>query len=291
MSAARGIDHLVLAVRDLDAAAARYEAWGFTLTPRAQHPWGTANRLVQFDGCFLELLEIDRPELIAPVAPGSLAFGARVRDFLARREGFAMLVFDSGDARADQAAFRAAGLATYAPFDFSRAARLPDGGTATVGFSLAFVTDPRAPDTTFFVCQQHAPQHFWKPAFQRHANGAHGIVEVVMQADDPAAWRGHFAGMVPGAAISETAQGLHVRTARGAVAVLGPAAVAARFGAPVNAAAGGGAMLAGFRLSTTNLAAVSAGLAQAGTPSRRDGERLVVSPAAAFGCGIEFVAT
>ena len=50
----RGIDHLVLAVRDLEKARTFYQRLGFTLTPRAQHPWGTANHLAQLNGCFLE---------------------------------------------------------------------------------------------------------------------------------------------------------------------------------------------------------------------------------------------
>jgi catechol 2,3-dioxygenase-like lactoylglutathione lyase family enzyme len=37
MATGRAIDHVVLAVRDLDRAAARYEQLGFTLTPRASH--------------------------------------------------------------------------------------------------------------------------------------------------------------------------------------------------------------------------------------------------------------
>ena len=52
-----------------------------------------------------------------------------------------MLVFASDDARRDQAAFAESGLETYAPFDFERRAKLPDGSEVTVGFSLAFVTD------------------------------------------------------------------------------------------------------------------------------------------------------
>ena len=46
----RGLDHLVLTVRDLDAAEARFRALGFTLTPRAHHPFGTSNNLAIFDG-------------------------------------------------------------------------------------------------------------------------------------------------------------------------------------------------------------------------------------------------
>ena len=37
MGSGRSIDHVVVAVRDLDRAAHSYEALGFTLTPRAMH--------------------------------------------------------------------------------------------------------------------------------------------------------------------------------------------------------------------------------------------------------------
>ena len=38
-----------------------------------------------------------------------------------------MMVFASDDARADIRSFSAAGLPTFAPFDFERLAQLPDG--------------------------------------------------------------------------------------------------------------------------------------------------------------------
>ena len=47
---ARGLDHLVLAVRDLDRAADFFTGLGFTLTPRAEHPFGTSNHLAIMDG-------------------------------------------------------------------------------------------------------------------------------------------------------------------------------------------------------------------------------------------------
>jgi len=285
----RGIDHLVLAVRDLDAAAARYERWGFTLTPRGQHPWGTANRLAQFDGCFLELLEIDRPALIGTPPAGGFAFGARVRDYLVRREGLAMVVFEGHDARADHAEFTASGLTVPAPFDFARKARLPDGSEATIGFSLVFVTTPRAPDATIFTCQQHAPQHFWKPDYQRHANGVVAIAEVVMVADRPADWRSHFAAIQGEDSVRAEGGGLEVVTARGRVVVARPDKVATRFGGPVATGPDGTPCFAGMRLRTTRRDVLEAALAASGTGFRRDGDRLVVPPAQAFGCGIEFV--
>ena len=51
----RGIDHLVLAVHDLDAAGDFYEKLGFRVGARNRHPWGTENRIVQFPHIFLEL--------------------------------------------------------------------------------------------------------------------------------------------------------------------------------------------------------------------------------------------
>ncbi|HAJ21602.1 MAG TPA: hypothetical protein DCL95_16335, partial [Rhodospirillaceae bacterium] len=52
----RGLDHLVLAVTALNDARETYTQLGFTLTPRAEHSWGTANQLVQLQGSFLEVL-------------------------------------------------------------------------------------------------------------------------------------------------------------------------------------------------------------------------------------------
>jgi hypothetical protein len=68
MGNGRSIDHVVVAVRDLEQAARSYQALGFTLTPRAMHDdrMGTSNRLTQFAAKnFVELLEVDRPDTLA----------------------------------------------------------------------------------------------------------------------------------------------------------------------------------------------------------------------------------
>ena len=53
-SVSRHVDHLVVPVPDLDAAAAELERTGFVVTPRADHPFGTSNRLVVFADTYLE---------------------------------------------------------------------------------------------------------------------------------------------------------------------------------------------------------------------------------------------
>lgn len=235
MTSGRTIDHVVLAVRDLDATAKIYEALGFTLTPRAAHEdrMGTSNRLAQFrSGNFIELLEVDRPQLLAPhdftQEPPFFGFGAHNRAAVAARQGLSMLVFASEDARADIAAFQAAGVPTYAPFDFERQARLPDGSSVTVSFSLAFATSPDMPEVAFFVCQNRAPEHFWKPAFQSHANGATGIRAVYLASPDPQR-DGAFIGRMFGGAVTSLPDGCRVACGPGQeVRVLTPEAVAAR---------------------------------------------------------------
>ena len=55
--------------------------------------------------------------------PGVYSFAGFVASFLARREGFGMLVLRSEDAEADRRRFQADGLGDFARFDFARKAR------------------------------------------------------------------------------------------------------------------------------------------------------------------------
>ena len=192
MQNGRAIDHVVLAVRDLDAITARFESLGFTLTPRAAHEdrMGTSNRLAQFRSRnFIELLEVDRPDILArhdfSVSPPFFSFGDHNRRAVAERDGLSMLVFAGDDARGDIVKSKAADLPTFAPFDFSRLARLPDGRQVTVAFSLAFVQSPDMPNVAFFVCENRAQDVFWKPEYQSHANGVIGIVAVYLVSPVP----------------------------------------------------------------------------------------------------------
>ena len=283
----KGIDHLVLAGRDLEAMRKRYAALGFTLTPPAQHPFGTGNSLVQLQGCFLELLTVISPELIPQHAPDHFSFAAFNREFLERRDGFSMLVLDSGDARADAAAFRAAGLATYPPFAFSRKATLPDGEEVTVGFSTVFATMAGANAAGFFTCQQHAPQHFWKPEYQRHANTAETIAEVALVANAPLELR-HFLDGFTGIAGEAGEAGLVYATARGRLLVLTPEGYFARYRlAPP--ALGEEPRFAAFILGVGDLDAVVRHAAEANIAMTGARGRYLIPPAQAFGTALGFV--
>ena len=136
----RGLDHIVHAVRDLDAAAELYRRLGFTVGARNRHPWGTHNHIVQLPGFFIELLTLAEPDKLGSDGFSKL-FGAYNRDFLKRGEGLSLLILESQDAGADEAAFRAAGIAGSEVMRFEREGKRPDGTPVKVGFSLAFADD------------------------------------------------------------------------------------------------------------------------------------------------------
>ena len=77
----RGIDHIVHAVRDLDAAAQLYRSLGFTVGTRNKHPWGTHNVIVQLRGSFIELLTLAEPEKLGDDGFSNM-FGAFNGDFI-----------------------------------------------------------------------------------------------------------------------------------------------------------------------------------------------------------------
>jgi len=283
----RGIDHLVLCARDLEAARATYGSFGFTTTPPAQHPFGTANSLVQLQGSFLELIAVAAPADIKPPLPGAFSFGQYIQKYLRRREGMAMLVFESQDAVADQAEFLRKGIDTYEPFHFERQAKLPDGSSVTVGFSLAFATTPDMPEAVFFTCQQHAPQYFWKPEYQSHANTARAVREIVMVADSPGHLARFFARLQPPCAVSLDSKALQVATSRGQVTVVTTNSFMDRYGAPAHGP--DTPYFAAYTITVADMDATAAVLRSNGVVWRRRGDSIVVDAGAAFGVLLEFV--
>ena len=156
-------------------------------------------------------------------------FGAYNRDFLKRDQGLSLLILESRDAAADQAAFFDAGIAGSDVMRFEREAKRPDGSAARVGFSLAFAEDKTAPDIHFAVCQQHYPENFWNPAFQKHANSVSGIAAVVTVADEPERQRA-FMRSFTGATAAPSDGGFTIATPRGVIEMVTPAAFVQRFG-------------------------------------------------------------
>jgi hypothetical protein len=273
----------VHAVHDLDAVGEAYRGLGFTVGARNRHPWGTHNCIVQTPGFFIELLTVGEPEKIPPPSPRVPSFGGATQEFLARHEGFSMLVLEGKGAAADAEAFRTAGIGDFDVFDFEREGRRPDGSPVKVAFSLAFAADPKAPETGYFTCQQHYPENFWNPAFQQHPNTVSAVAGVVLVAENPADHHVFFKAFAGVSDLTSTSSGITVETPRGEIQIMDPAAYRLHFGTePPDISRG--LRLAALRLFVRDMGAARA--AAQGAIEHRG--RLVAGPQLAHGAAIVF---
>ena len=279
-----GVDHVIHAVRDLDAAAELYRRLGFTVGARNRHAWGTHNHLVQLPGFFVELLTVAEPEKLGSDGLSAL-FGTFNRIFLKDREGLSFLMLESGDAAKAAARFRSAGIAVSDAMRFEREGKRPDGSAVKVGFSLAFARDGKAPAVGFAVCQQHFPENFWNPAFQQHANTASSLEAAVLVADKPAEHRAFLAAFAGG--VSATSSGISAATPRGEISVMDAGAFARHFGTePPDTSRS--ARLAALRFRVRDRAALNAALKAGGIAARAEPSKIVVGPEIALGATLVF---
>ncbi|HXL69078.1 MAG TPA: VOC family protein [Xanthobacteraceae bacterium] len=283
----RGLDHAIHVVRDLDVAGSFYQRLGFQVGARNKHPWGTANRIVQLPGFFVEILGVAEPDKIPPMGAGTFSFGAFNRDFLVRKgEGPAGLVLESKDAAADKIAFDQAGFGGFAPLEFSRKAVRADGSETEVGFSIAFARDPASPDVAFFTCRQKAPENFWSAELQRHANGAQAIAAAVFVAENPTDHHIFLETFSGSRDVRATSLGLRVATPRGVILALDGRGFEDSLGLPPLPDVG--LRLAALVFRVAHLAATKALFDKNGVAHREHRERLVVGPEIAHGAALVF---
>ena len=109
---------------------------------------------------------------------------------------------------------------------------MPDGEDITVGFSLAFVSDPRAPWIGLFACQHFRPDYYAQARYLAHANTAHGVRRRVDFRRDGALDLADFMAKVTGiaAARKPTAGCVGFETRYGDVVLAEPAVFEDAFG-------------------------------------------------------------
>jgi catechol 2,3-dioxygenase-like lactoylglutathione lyase family enzyme len=253
-----GLDHIPVAVRDLDAASATYRALGFALKPGRPHANGIRNAHVKFpDGAGIELLTV--PAAVDPLS-------TKYVDMIRAGEGPAFLSFHARDTAALHGALRAGG------YPFSDAGGLTDLQSAELGF-LFWIQDNRSPTDR--------PEHF------AHPNGATALGAVWIATDDGDALARLLVRLggrqerrrvsAPGAADATV-----VTLAEGKVIIL-PSSHRLLPGRPII-----GASFRVADLATVRRALAAGGIAPWTEPG--SAERVVVEPSKAHGLWLEFVA-
>jgi hypothetical protein len=185
-----GIDHAVVAVKDLDAAAENWKRLGFTISPRGTHSahMGTGNYTIMLGDDYIELLGV----LVAT------EHNAPSRAFLDRNGGgIERIAFTTPDASAGAAEIRGMGYAAIGPTDFERPVTLPDGRQSAAKFSTFLWPVDEAPGgVRLFACQHKTRETVWIRELQKHANTAKRIAEVMVVAPEPESDAKHLARMI-----------------------------------------------------------------------------------------------
>jgi hypothetical protein len=150
-----GIDHLVLAVRDLGAAGAELErSLGLQPSDGGRHPaFGTQNRLIWLGDSYLELVAI-----VDPAVAGQTWFGRLVQAEAERGEGLVTWAVASDALESDVAAFRAFGSSLGDPVAGER--RRDDGSVVRWQASLPERPGPAEP----FLIEHDPASAEWTPA-------------------------------------------------------------------------------------------------------------------------------
>jgi hypothetical protein len=284
---ARGLDHVIHAVRDLDAAGELYQRLGFIVGARNRHPWGTHNRIVQFPNFFLEILTVAEPEKLPPPSDRNNPFANLNRRFLEEiGEGLTGLVLEADDVAAEKAAFDAAGFGGIDLFHFSRKGKRPDGSETEVGFDIAFAHDPASPHALFFTMTQTHPENFWSAELQQHANGATAVSACALVAENPT---DHYVLLETLTNVRDphsSSLGLVFRTPRGVVLAFDPRGFRDTYG--IEGPRSRGLRVAALAFKVADLGATRALLERNGVTALEHRRKLIVSGAATRGAVIAF---
>ncbi len=270
-----GIDHVIVAVRDLDRAVAAYRQLGFTPTDRGRHPvLGTQNHLFMFGRDYFELVGVER----------ATAENQRWRDVLADREGLAGIALATDDAEAATVELRARGVTAPDVSYFSRPVEI-DGRMEEARFAAAYVAAEVTPVAPMFFCQHFTRELVWRPEWQRHPNGVTGLGAVVALAADPASTASAYAPLVGEGGVRG-----HTVILGDRPMLLGSADLVTAWGAGVSPGAGAAdPRLTGVALRVGDLDATRRFLERSGVPYARGGNAIVVGPDFACGAVIKFV--
>ena len=168
------IDHVMIAVPELDRGVETYVRLGFSVQPGGDHPGiGTHNAIAFNEEDYLELIAIrDRDEYARTNRLSGLV------ELIERGGGLCYLIVQSDDLAGDVAAMRGRGVEVGEPAEGHR--RTPSGRERRWRFALL---GPRNPLPVFFI-QHITPLAERRPAGAGHPNGVYRTIAWVKAKPD-----------------------------------------------------------------------------------------------------------
>lgn len=179
------VNHVGIAVRDMDKAVACYEALGFTLSPLSVHsgsrapgepvqPMATGNRCAIFPHNYIEVLGI--------VNPGRLDWSWG--DFIKRFQGAQIICFGCKDAEVVNRRVRANEIETSNVIALQRDIETLEG-VRTARFDCVHFDRKITPEGLIQAARHRNPEYLHQQRYLGHRNGATALADVVLVFDDP----------------------------------------------------------------------------------------------------------
>ncbi len=276
-----GIDHPVIAVRDMAAAKQAYERLGFVVPPRGSHlEWGTGNWCIMFAEDYLELRGI--------IDASRYTHG--LEDFLETREGLMGVAFGTIGADESHRLMREAGLQPKPVVALGRNFELPDGWVEP-RFRLCFPDDAEVPGLMSVVlCEQLTPELIRPPGCLEHPNGTRRVVSMTGVMAAPAEAMVALEVLLGPEAVALDGRQLILSPGRGqTIRLLPPEDFAARYGKAVFDPEPEGPYLAAIGLEVAEIARTRAVLEENGVPYAAPApSNLRVGPRETSGLILEF---
>ncbi|MCC6532052.1 MAG: VOC family protein [Burkholderiales bacterium] len=281
------LDHVGIAVEDLERGRAAFARLGFRLTARSLHagspapaapviPWGSGNHCAMLESGYLEVIGLTDRSLYSSV-----------KDMVARYQGLHIVALGCGDADAAYQALAGAGLPVDAPRALERDAAFgpSEDGLRRARFRNIYLDRERYPEARFLYIEHLTREVLWQPHLLRHPNGAIGLEATYFCAAQAQAAGDKIAQAMRVRPEAAGAGHVRMQLARGSLHVFEPSVWTALSGqgplpplpAPV-----------GVCVRVASLQAVRTLLAQGGVQTvERDG--IWVGPAEACGASVRFI--
>lgn len=279
------IDHVMCRVADTEAARDDFDRLGFATSPRSSIPDdGVCNRLVVLtprgDGVanFLELMAVEDPDRLTPALGRMLAGG----------EGIKSLVNGLDDADTARQRHREIGLAMLPVWPRQRLWRLPSGEELMIRFRV-LVPEPGQSPLTFNGVEYLTLEHYLRPEFQRHPNGALRWTGVTAVVDEQDLERrvGLFERLYgTEAKVEDGASTIHVRDTH--LRLVNPPTLARLYG-EVDLSSFTPPAYCCITIEVADLDGAAALLSTNGVTHTRDERRILIGPAEACGNVLELI--
>jgi catechol 2,3-dioxygenase-like lactoylglutathione lyase family enzyme len=275
----RGIDHVLIAVRELEAAARDWRRLGFVTTPYGRHVGrSTGNACIMFPHDYLELIGIV-DETAAPSQHDAV--------IRARGEGLFAAALSPSGAEQARAAVIAAGIEALPLRDLHRTVERPDG-PADLYFKNFDLPDAATPDFRFFFCHHLTPEAMRHPDWLNHPNGVIGLHGIAVVSPEPARLAEAYGRLFGYGSLTETDDVLAVHIGRHRMLFADDDDLRDMYAEvrlpPAPAAAYGAVVI--FRVADPGITAAC--LSGSGISFARSGDSLLVRPENATGVLVEF---